>query len=104
MAPIQGSMSNYARPNLDGATASIVLPTIARNNFELKPKFIQMVQQMCQFNKFQDENPYADLTNLLEICNTFKANGVSEDAIHLVFSHSQCEEGPSNGRIPYPTD
>ena len=39
----QGSISDYERPDLDGATSSIVWPPIVDNNFELKPNFIQMV-------------------------------------------------------------
>lgn len=79
----QRSILDYARPNIEGVTSSIVWPQITANNFELKPNSIQMVQQMPQFDEFQDEEPYAHLTNFMEICDTFKVNGVSEDAIHL---------------------
>lgn len=43
---------HYARPNLEGTGSSIVRPPMEMNNFELKPNFIQIVQQMCQFDGF----------------------------------------------------
>ena len=66
---------DYARPNLDGATSSIIRPLIAGNNFELNPNFIQMVQKICQFDNF--------LTNFLEIWDTLRTNGVPWDAIRF---------------------
>ena len=77
------TMSDYARPNLMGAESSILRPTVAANNFEIKPNIIQMVQQFIQFDGMQDEDPNAHLTNFLEICDTFKINGASNDAIRL---------------------
>ena len=38
---------------------------------------------MCQFDGFEDKDPYAHLTNFLESCDIFKANGVFEDVIRL---------------------
>ena len=77
------TMSDYARPNLMGAESSILRPTVAANNFEIKPNVIQMVQQFIQFDGMQDEDPNAHLENFLEICDTFKINGASSDAIRL---------------------
>ena len=77
------TMSDYARPNLTGAESSILRPTVAANNFEIKPNIIQMVQQFIQFDGVQDEDPNTHLANFLEICNTFKINGASNDAIRL---------------------
>ena len=50
-----------------GATSSIVWPPIMANNFELKQNFIPLFLEICQFDGFQDEDPYAHLTNFLEI-------------------------------------
>lgn len=66
--------------NLKGSSLSIVRPPFVVNNFELKPNFIHIVQQMCQFDGFQDEDPYVHLTIFLELCDTFKANNVFKDA------------------------
>ncbi|XP_038973076.1 uncharacterized protein LOC120105078 [Phoenix dactylifera] len=75
-------LSDYAVPNINGAQSSIVRPTINANNFEIKLGLIQMVQQE-QFGGAPAENPHAHLANFLEICDTIKMNGVSDDAIRL---------------------
>ena len=76
-------MYDYAKPTLTGAESSIVRPIIAANNFELKPNTIQMIQQFLQFDGLQYEDPNTYLANFLEFCDTFKINGVSDDAIRL---------------------
>ncbi len=81
-------LSDYAVPNVNGAQPSIVRPTVNANNFEIKPGLIQMVQQE-QFGGGPSEDPHAHLANFLEICDTIKMNGVSDDAIRLrLFSFS----------------
>ncbi|KAK5772178.1 hypothetical protein PVK06_048454 [Gossypium arboreum] len=77
------TMYDYAKPSLTGTKSSIVRPTVAANTFELKPNTIQMIQQFVQFDGLQDEDPNAHLANFLELCDTFKINGVSDDAIRL---------------------
>ncbi|XP_073119971.1 uncharacterized protein [Henckelia pumila] len=42
-----------------------------------------MVQNTLQFGGSVIDEPYVHLTNFLEICDTFKIQGVSDDAIHL---------------------
>ncbi|KAK5836625.1 hypothetical protein PVK06_012421 [Gossypium arboreum] len=76
-------MYDYAKPNLTGTESSIVRVAIAAINFELKPNTIQMIQQFVQFDGLQDENPNNHLANFLEFCDTFKINGISDDAIRL---------------------
>ncbi|KAK5811220.1 hypothetical protein PVK06_026544 [Gossypium arboreum] len=76
-------MYDYAKSTLTGTESSIFRPAISANNFELKPNTIQMIQQFVQFDGLQDEDPNAHLANFLEFCDTFKINGVSDDAIHL---------------------
>ncbi|KAK8945257.1 hypothetical protein KSP39_PZI007733 [Platanthera zijinensis] len=76
-------MSYYARPNLEGTQSSIIRPAVANNNFEIKTSIIQMVQQSVVFDGLPDEDPNLHLLNFLEICDTFKINGVTDDAIRL---------------------
>ncbi|KAA3461160.1 protein kinase 2B, chloroplastic-like [Gossypium australe] len=40
-----------------------------------------MVQQYFQYDRLQDEDPNIHLANFLEICDTFKINGV----VHILF-------------------
>ncbi|KAK5833325.1 hypothetical protein PVK06_017148 [Gossypium arboreum] len=83
--PTPRTMYDYAKPNLTGTESSVVRPAVTANNFELKPNTIQMIQQFVQFDGLQDEDPNAHLANFLEFCDTFKINGVSDDAIRLRF-------------------
>ncbi|KAH7655814.1 S-adenosyl-L-methionine-dependent methyltransferase protein [Dioscorea alata] len=79
----QRTLADFARPAVMGTQSSIVRPPITANNFELKPSFIQMLQQFAQFNGLADEDPNNHLENFLEVCDMLKINGVTEDAIRL---------------------
>ncbi|XP_027333518.1 uncharacterized protein LOC113848267 [Abrus precatorius] len=76
------TMFDYARPSLTGTESSIVRPDV-QGNFEIKPNVIQMVQQFVQFDGLQDGDPNAHIANFLEICDTFKIDGATDDAIRL---------------------
>ncbi|KAF7810474.1 uncharacterized protein G2W53_037217 [Senna tora] len=77
------NVSNYATPKLDGLQHSIRRPSIQANNFEIKPATIQLLQANGQFGGSPVEDPNNHILNFLEICDTFKHNGVSNDAICL---------------------
>ncbi|GKU89504.1 hypothetical protein SLEP1_g3633 [Rubroshorea leprosula] len=42
-----------------------------------------MIQQNVQFSGLPNENPYSHIASFLEICDTFKANGVSNESVRL---------------------
>ena len=74
----------YARPQVTGFRSSIRRPSVEANNFEIKPAaFIQMIQNSVQFSGSSLDDPNAHLANLLEICDTFRYNGVFDDVMHL---------------------
>ncbi|XP_031284771.1 uncharacterized protein LOC116143444 [Pistacia vera] len=77
------SLMDYAMLSLRGTASRIRRPTIAANNFEIKSTIIQMIQSACQFSGLAHEDPNAHIGNFLEICDTFKQNGVTDDAIRL---------------------
>src|SRR5262249_18195786 len=83
MAEAQKTMMDYAKPSFDGTNSSIVRPTVATNTFEIKPAIIQMIQNTVQFGGLPSEDPNAHITSFLEICDTFKENGVNNDTIRL---------------------
>ncbi|XP_040987883.1 uncharacterized protein LOC121235614 [Juglans microcarpa x Juglans regia] len=62
--------------------SSIRCQTINANNFELKPALISMVQQ-AHYSRSPLDDPNIHLTMFLEICDTVKINGVTEDTIRL---------------------
>ncbi|XP_073120712.1 uncharacterized protein [Henckelia pumila] len=74
---------DLALPNIEGARPSIIRPTVAANHFEIKPAILQMIHNTLQFGGSVIDEPYVHITNFLEICDTFKIQGVSDDAIRL---------------------
>ena len=88
IAPVQEHNNDrplyeYARPLVTGLHSSIRRPTVQANNFEIKPAIIQMIQTSVQFSGLPSDDPNAHLANFLEICDTFRHNGVSDDAVRL---------------------
>ena len=61
---------------------AIKRPPIQANNFELKSVTLQMLQNIL-FHGLPNENPNMHLTNFLEVCDTIKYNGVTEEALRL---------------------
>ena len=57
-------------------------PLILANKFEIKLTIIQMIQAN-QFGGSQAKDHNIDIASFLEICDTFKHNGVTDDAIRL---------------------
>ncbi|XP_027348306.1 uncharacterized protein LOC113859825 [Abrus precatorius] len=76
------TMFDYTRPSLTGTKSSIGRSNV-QGNFEIKLNVIQMVQQFVQFDGLQDEDPNAHIANFLGICDMFKINGATDDAIRL---------------------
>src|SRR5262249_23033816 len=83
MVEEQRTMMDYVKPSFDGTNSSITRPMVATNTFEIKPVIIQIIQNTVQFGGLPSEDPNAHIASFLEIYNTFKSNGVSNDAIWL---------------------
>ncbi|XP_052197256.1 uncharacterized protein LOC127804434 [Diospyros lotus] len=79
----QKKLRKYAMPKVDGISSSIQRPIVQANNFEIKPSIIQMIQTSVQFGGFPNDDPNQHLGNFLEICDTFRFNRVSDDAVRL---------------------
>ncbi|KAL0463359.1 UNVERIFIED_CONTAM: hypothetical protein Slati_0223500 [Sesamum latifolium] len=88
MGAVERPMMEYSLPTADGTISSIVKPSVEANNFEIKPSIIQIIRSSVQFYGLPDEDPNKHLMIFLEICDTFRFNGVSNDAVDLGFSHS----------------
>ena len=83
IAPVERSMFEYSRPTSRGFEGSISRPSVAANNFEIKPALISMIQNSVQFGGLPSEDPNQHLVMFLQLCDTVKYNGVTEDAIRL---------------------
>ena len=82
------NMDNLLPPIKDYGHPSAVTPpvirrpTIQANIFELKSITLQLLQGI-QFHRLAHEDPNAHILNFLEVCDTLKYNGVSDDDIQL---------------------
>jgi hypothetical protein len=75
-------LRDFIIPKATNIRPSVVAPAIAANNFELKANLITMAQQN-QFSGLPSDDPHLHLTVFLEICDTYKSNGVSDDVLRL---------------------
>ena len=58
-------------------------PPIQANNFELKPSYVNMIQNSVQFHGLPREDLNLHIAYFLDICDMFRVNDVSDDAIKL---------------------
>ena len=80
--PKRCTLGDFAMLDIIGNFGGIMAPSIANNNFKIKPSIIQMVQNN-QFGSLQGEVTYAHILAFLNVCATFKINGVTDDVIKL---------------------
>ncbi|XP_063938416.1 uncharacterized protein LOC135148083 [Daucus carota subsp. sativus] len=80
---IPKALKAFSEPKINDIQSSIVRPAIQANTFEIKPSTIQMVQNSVQFGGSPTEDPNTHIRDFIEICDTFKFNGVTDDAIRL---------------------
>ena len=62
--------------------SAIRRPPIQVSNFELKAVTLQMLRNIL-FHGLPSENSNMHLTNFIEVCDTIKYNGVTEEALRL---------------------
>ncbi|KAK4407813.1 hypothetical protein Sango_0362300 [Sesamum angolense] len=92
MGAVERPMMEYSFPTTSGTISSIAKPNVEVNYFEIKPSIIQIIWSSVQFSGLLDEDLNKHLINFLEICNTFKFNGISNDGVRLrIFSFSLCD-------------
>ena len=51
------TLMEYAQPSIDGTASCIKKFVVQANNFELKPSYVQMIQNSIQFYGLPSEDP-----------------------------------------------
>ena len=109
MHPDVATMDTHLRPIKDYVIPlSVTPPMIGRsaiqaNNFELKSITLQLLQGI-QFHGLVHENPNAHILNFLEVRDTVKCNGVSDEAIRLRSFPCSLKEKAKHWLISEPPD
>ena len=73
----------YAVPLFSELNPEVRRPNIEATQFELKPVMFQMLQTMGQFSGVPTEDPHLHLRLFMEVSDSFKIAGVTEDALRL---------------------
>ena len=77
------AIREYAAPMFNELNPGIVRPEIQAPQFELKPVMFQMLQTVGQFSGMPTEDPHLHLRSFLEVSDSFKIQGVSEEVLRL---------------------
>ena len=76
------SIQDMCRPSYADFRQGVAAPSIQANNFELKPSYIQLVQNE-QFGGGSSEDPMNHLRKVELVSKLIKLNGVTQDAISM---------------------
>ncbi|KAK8690901.1 hypothetical protein V6N13_074427 [Hibiscus sabdariffa] len=77
------TVRDYLAEDLDGLNPAVTIPEFEAEHFELKPVMFNMLNTLGQFGGSPAENARQHLKSFLEICNSFKIHGVSNDVLKL---------------------
>ena len=77
------TLMEYAQPSIEGTASCITKPEVHANQFELKPSYVNMIQNSVQFHGLPTKDPNLHIAYFLEICDMFRVNDVPDDAIRL---------------------
>ncbi|KAL4367685.1 hypothetical protein GQ457_05G020460 [Hibiscus cannabinus] len=83
------TVRDYLAEDLEGLNPAVTTPKLEAEHFELKPVMFNMLNNLGQFGGSPTENACQHLQSFLEICNSFKIHGVSNDVLKLkLFTYS----------------
>ncbi|KAK8972461.1 hypothetical protein V6N11_070836 [Hibiscus sabdariffa] len=77
------TVRDYLPEDLEGLNPAVTIPEFEAEHFELKPVMFNMLNTLGQFGGSPAENARQHLKSFLEICNSFKIHGVSNDVLKL---------------------
>ena len=79
----RATVNDFATRNMAGVQSCIRMPEMRAHNFEIKPVMITMLQLHGMFHGLHKEDANKHLLYFLEVCNSFKQNGVPDDVLRL---------------------
>ncbi|KAK9034830.1 hypothetical protein V6N11_076887 [Hibiscus sabdariffa] len=74
---------DYLAEDLEGLNPAVTIPEFEAEHFELKPMMFNMLNALGQFGGSPAENARQHLKSFLDIFNSFKIHGVSNDVLKL---------------------
>ncbi|KAK8574493.1 hypothetical protein V6N12_062183 [Hibiscus sabdariffa] len=77
------TVRDYLAEDLEGLNPAVTIPEFEAKHFELKPVMFNMLNTLGQFGGSPAENARQHLKSFMEICNSFKIHGVSNDILKL---------------------
>ncbi|KAK8560184.1 hypothetical protein V6N13_061225 [Hibiscus sabdariffa] len=77
------TVRDYLAEDLDGLNLAVTMPEFEAEHFELKPVMFNMLNTLGQFGRSPAKNARQHLKSFMEICNSFKIHGVSNDVLKL---------------------
>ncbi|KAK9042694.1 hypothetical protein V6N11_017759 [Hibiscus sabdariffa] len=77
------TVRDYLTEDLEGLNPAVTMPEFEAEHFELKPVMFNMLNTLGQFGGSPTEKARQHLKSFLEICNSFKIHGVSNDVLKL---------------------
>ncbi|KAL4302375.1 hypothetical protein GQ457_10G014550 [Hibiscus cannabinus] len=75
------TVRDYLEEDLEGLNPAVTMPNFEAEHFELKPVLFNMLNTLGQFGGTPNENARQHVKSFLEICNSFKIHGVSNDVL-----------------------
>ena len=78
-------INNFLRRQSCGYQSRIRVPEFQANNFEIKQTMLKMLELQGQYAGNNSEDPNRHLIQFLDVCNSFKLNGVPDCVIRLQF-------------------
>ena len=80
---VRRTLRDSIMPSAAGVHRSIIPPPITSHQFKIDNGTIVLVTNTVQFHGYPSEDPNEHIARFLDICQTFRANGASDDAITL---------------------
>ncbi|KAL4376918.1 hypothetical protein GQ457_02G026120 [Hibiscus cannabinus] len=77
------TVRDYLVEDLEGLNPAVTMPDFEAEHFELKLVMFNMLNTLGQLGGTPNENAKQHVKSFLEICNSFKIHGVSNDVLKL---------------------